>query len=257
MPKVVILVPCQLFLFHPQTILHTMSDYSHPSSLPITSWAEDDRPREKMLTKGRQALSDAELLAILLGSGTKNESAVAVAQKILSASANNLHQLAQLTIQELMQFKGVGIAKAITIAAALELGRRRQAASILEKPLIQSSQDAFKLLYPYVADLNHEEFWVLFLNKRNKVLAHEKISAGGTDSTIVDLKILFLKALQWKAQSLIICHNHPSGNLNPSPQDIDLTKKIKEACKILGFNLLDHIIIANDTYYSFTDVGSI
>ncbi len=233
-----------------------MSDYSS-SSLPITSWAEDDRPREKMLTKGRQALSDAELLAILLGSGTKRESAVALAQRILAQSGNNLHQLAQLSIQELMQFKGIGVAKAITITAALELGRRRQAATVLQKPSITSSQEAFRFLYPFLADLIHEEFWVLFLNKTNKIITHEKISSGGTDSTIVDLKILFRKALHWKAHHIIVCHNHPSGNVKPSPQDIELTKKIKEASNLIGIQLLDHIIIANDTFYSFADEGTL
>lgn len=226
-----------------------------PSTLPITAWAEDDRPREKLQNKGRQSLSDAELLAILLGSGSRNESAVALAQRILSSVGNNLNELGKRSLAELMKFKGIGEAKAITIAAALELGRRRQVSGVLDRPVITSSSDAYQAIGPILTDLPHEEFWMLLLNKGNKVIGREKMSTGGTDATIVDAKIVFRKAIEGLATAIIVCHNHPSGNLRPSQSDLDLTRKLKEAGDIIGLKVLDHLIVSDGGYYSFADEG--
>jgi DNA repair protein RadC len=232
-----------------------MENYFPPSSLPITSWAEDDRPREKLQTKGRQSLSDAELLAILLGSGSRNESAVALAQRILGSVSNNLNELGKQSLSELQKFKGIGEAKAITIAAALELGRRRQASDFLERPVITCSRDAWQVAAPLLADLPHEEFWLLLLNKSNKVVAKEKMSTGGSDATVVDVKMVLRKAIEGKAVSLVVCHNHPSGNLRPSPADVDSTKKLKQAGDVVGVAMLDHVIVADGGYFSFADEG--
>ena len=234
-----------------------MENYPPPNSLPITAWSEDDRPREKLLNKGRQALSDAELLAIVIGSGSRAESAVSLAKRILASASNNLNELGRVSLAELMKFKGIGEAKAISIAAALELGRRRHASLNLEKPQVRSSKDAFHALYPLVSDLPHEEFWVLLLNKANKIIGSEKISAGGTDATLVDAKVLFRKAIEGQAVSIILCHNHPSGNLKPSQADVDLTKKLKQGGEIVGVQVLDHLIIADGKYYSFADEGTL
>ncbi len=226
-----------------------------PSNIPIKSWAEEDRPREKLLLKGRHALSDAELLAILLGSGSTRESAVTLAQRILQSVENDLDALGRLALSDLMKFRGVGQAKAVTIAAALELGRRRQLGDVREKPLIRNSTDAFRLLAPLLADLPHEEFWMLFLNRANRVLARERLSIGGQSGTIVDAKILFRKALEHHAAAVILCHNHPSGNLQPSPADIQLTKKLLQAGKTLDIAVLDHLIVAGKKCFSFADEG--
>jgi DNA repair protein RadC len=231
-----------------------MESYN-PANLPITSWAEDDRPREKLLTKGRHTLSDAELIAILLGSGSRNESAVALAQRVLNSVGNNLNELGKRSLAELMKFKGIGEAKAITIAAALELGRRRQASGFLERPEVKSSRDAYLLLAPLINDLSHEEFWMLLLNKACKVLSTEKMSSGGTDATVVDARIVFRKAIEGQATSILVCHNHPSGSLRPSPADVDLTRKLKSAGELLGISLTDHLIIAEAGYFSFADEG--
>ena len=226
-----------------------------PSSLPITAWAEDDRPREKLQSKGRQSLSDAELLAILLGSGSRNESAVALAQRILGTVSNNLNELGKCSLAELMKFKGIGEAKAITIAAAMELGRRRQASGFLERPIITCSRDAYLVVAPMLMDLPHEEFWLLLLSKRNKVMGREKMSTGGQDATVVDVKMVFRKAIEGSAASIVVCHNHPSGSLRPSPVDIDLTKKLKSAGDIIGLPVLDHLIVADGGFFSFADEG--
>ncbi len=226
-----------------------------PSNLPITSWAEDDRPREKLLLKGRQSLSDAELLAILLGSGSKNESAVSLAQRILAEVGNSLNELGKRNLSELMKFKGIGEAKAITILAAMELGRRRQSSDSLVRPVIGSSRDAFECAAPLLMDLPHEEFWMLLLSKSNKVISKEKMSSGGMDATIVDMKMVFAKAIEKKAVSIICCHNHPSGNTRPSQADIELTKKLKSGGEILGIAVLDHLIVADNNYFSFADEG--
>ncbi len=231
-----------------------MKNYN-PDSLPITAWSEDDRPREKLQNLGRHVLSDAELLAILLGSGSRNESAVALAKRILLSVDNNLNQLGKQTLADLMKFKGVGEAKAITIAAATELGRRRQSSDFVERPVITCSRDAYLAIAPSLMDKPHEEFWMLLLNKANKVIGKIQMSSGGTDATIVDVKILFRKAIEGQAVSIVVCHNHPSGRLRPSQADLDLTKKIEESGKLIGIALLDHLIIGDGGYYSFADEG--
>ncbi len=222
----------------------------------ITAWAEEDRPREKMQLKGRQSLSDAELIAILIGSGTVGESAVGVAQRILASVDNNLHELGKRTVKELQRFKGVGEAKAITIAAALELGRRRQLSDLRERPRINSSRDAFNAIAPLLNDLHHEEFWLLMLNKANEVFSRERLSAGGMSGTVVDVKQVLKTALDARAAAFIAIHNHPSGNLQPSQADIELTKKLAQAGRLLDMPLLDHLIVSERGYYSFADEGT-
>lgn len=224
-------------------------------SLAITSWAEEDRPREKMLLKGKHSLSDAELLAILIGSGTVGESAVALAQRILAASDNNLHELGKRSLRELEKFKGIGEAKAITIAAALELGRRRQLSDLRERPRVTCSRDAFNAIAPLLTDLHHEEFWLLLLNKANEVFARERLSTGGMAGTVVDLKIVFKTAIESRASGIIAVHNHPSGSLKPSQADIDLTKRIRQAGALLDLPLLDHLIVSERGFFSFADEG--
>ncbi len=223
----------------------------------INAWAEEDRPREKMLLKGYQSLSDAELIAILLGSGSVGVSAVSLAQEILASVENNLHELGKRSIKELQRFKGIGEAKAIGIAAALELGRRRQISDLRERPRVASSRDAFKVIAPLLTDLHHEEFWLLLLNKASEVVAREKLSTGGSAGTVADVKIAFKTALDARASAIIAVHNHPSGNLKPSDADMDLTRKMKEAGKILDLPLLDHLIVSERGYYSFADEGAI
>ena len=226
-------------------------------TLSIKTWAEDDRPREKLLKKGKQWLSDAELLAILIGSGSREETAVGLSQRILNAMENNLHELGKCSVQQLQKFKGIGEAKALTITAALELGRRRQLMSIKDRPQVKSSKDAFNVLAPLLVDLGREEFWILLLNRANKVLSREQISSGGVSGTVVDAKVVFQKSIEGQASSLILCHNHPSGNLQPSQADIDLTRKLKKAGEMLDISILDHLIIAETGFYSFADEGII
>jgi DNA repair protein RadC len=221
----------------------------------IKSWAEEDRPREKMCLKGERHLTDAELLAILLGSGSREESAVALAQRILNIANHNLHDLARIGIKELMKFKGVGEVKAITIMAALELGRRRQLSDLREKPQLRSSRDAYDAIAPLLMDLPHEEFWILLLNRANLIIDRQAISSGGVSGTVVDAKMVFKKALEALASSVILCHNHPSGNLKPSQADLDLTKKLRKAGETLDIGVLDHLIISGNSYYSFSDEG--
>lgn len=223
--------------------------------LNIKSWSPEDRPREKLLLKGNQALSDAELIAILIGSGTPKLSAVELSKKILQQSDNNLNNLARLGVKDLMKIKGIGEAKAITIVAALELGRRRKESDPEEKPKISSSRDAFDLLKSDLMDLPKEEFWVLCLNRANRLMKKKRVSEGGVSGTVADPKIIFKLALDELASGIIVAHNHPSGNLQPSQNDIDLTKKLKEAGKFLEISLLDHVIVANQKYLSFADEG--
>lgn len=231
------------------------SDNVFAQNLPITSWAEDDRPREKLLAKGKHALSDAELLAIILGSGSRNETAVQLAQRLLLSVNNNLNDLARLSLADLMRFKGIGEAKAISVAAALEIGRRRKSEDMPRKNKISDSRTAFELLYEKLADLSHEEFWVLFLNRANVVLSIRQISSGGMSGTVVDAKIVFRMALEEKASAIILAHNHPSGNLKPSNEDIQLTRKLKDAGKVMDVSVLDHLILGNNAYFSFADEG--
>lgn len=222
---------------------------------PIPQWAEDDRPREKFLLKGKAALSDAELLAILLGSGSRNESAVQLAQRILSQSQQNLNELGKRTVVQLMEFKGIGEAKAITIAAALELGRRRRQEEVQERFKISSSKSVFELMQPIIGELPHEEFWVLFLNNSNKILHKELMSKGGMTGTIVDIRLIFKSALEYKATSLILTHNHPSGKLQASDADKEITQRLKVAGQQLDILVLDHVIITETGYLSFADEG--
>ncbi len=223
--------------------------------LSIKSWALDDRPREKLVLKGKSILSDAELIAILIGSGNRNESAVALSKRILKSVDGNINALAKLSVDKLMQFKGIGEAKAITIITALELGKRRQLEIALEKPKITSSKDVFNLMQPVIGDIEHEEFWVLFLNNSNKVLAKTQVSKGGLTATIVDVRVLFKRALELVSVGIIVCHNHPSGKLQPSNADKQLTQKIKLAGNTLDIKLLDHLIITEKAYFSFADEG--
>ncbi len=232
-----------------------MEEYQKAS---IRQWAIEDRPREKLIHKGIAALSDAELLAILIGSGSRKESAVDLSRKILMDVRNNLNELGKSTIESLQKkYLGVGQAKAITIVAALELGRRRQQSSPVERPQIKKSKDVFALMHPILADLPHEEFWVLILNQANRVLSKFNISKGGISGTVIDVRLIMEKALYQHASSIILCHNHPSGNKRPSQPDISVTKKLSEAGKILDIHVLDHVIIAENHYFSFADEGLI
>ncbi len=221
----------------------------------ITAWAEEDRPREKMILKGRQALSDAELLAILIGSGTTGLSAVALAQQILQSVDGDLNDLGKCSLPDLQKFPGIGEAKAVTIAAALELGRRRQLSDLRERPRVTHSRDAFQAIAPLLTDLQHEEFWLLLLNKANEIFARERLSSGGMSGTVVDLKMVLKAALQAKAAAFIAVHNHPSGNLQPSQADIDLTRRLKQSGHLIDLPLLDHLIISERGYFSFADEG--
>ncbi len=226
---------------------------SHEQYLSIKQWAEQDRPREKLLLKGKSALSDAELIGILIGSGSRTLSAVELSKLILAAVDNDLNKLAKLTVSELQKFKGIGEAKAISIVSALELGRRRKPEQSMLKPKIASSHDAYHLLKPDLLDLKHEEFWVIMLNRANQVIKKEPISAGGVSGTVVDPKIIFKKALDQLASSIIVAHNHPSGNLKPSKADISITTKLIQAGKALEIPVLDHIIFSDEGFYSFAD----
>ena len=225
--------------------------------LQIPQWAEDDRPREKLLLKGRSSLSDAELLAILLGTGTKALSAVDLAKQILQQADQNLHNLARLSITDLTRIKGIGKAKAISIVSALELGRRRKETHPSAKPRITCSADAVDVIKPDLLDLDHEEFWIIILNRANYVLKKIQISRGGISGTVADPKLIFKSALEQSGSSIILIHNHPSGNLQPSQADISLTKNLKEAGKFMEIPVLDHIIVSDNCYFSFADEGLI
>jgi DNA repair protein RadC len=224
-------------------------------SLSIRNWAVEDRPREKMLSAGTQSLSDAELIAILIGSGTKNNSAVDLARQILHMAGNNLDKLGKYSVSDLRKLKGIGQARAVSIVAALELGRRRKLSGSPEDIKITGSSEVFALMYPILSDLSYEEFWVLFLNRSNRVIHKNKISQGGITGTVTDIRLILKKALDHLATSLIICHNHPSGNLQPSEADITITRKLKESSALMDISLLDHIIIAGKSYFSFADEG--
>ena len=225
------------------------------NSISIKNWSEDDRPREKLMLKGKSVLSDAELIAILIGSGSKNESAVELSKKILASVGNNLNELGKLNLSQLCNFKGIGEAKAVTIIAAMELARRRRSEEVLELTKITSSKIIFEIMQPIIGELPHEEFWVLYLNNANKVIAKNQLSKGGMTGTVVDVRIIFKSALESGAVGILLCHNHPSGNLKPSEADIEITKKVKTAGKSLDINVLDHLIITQNGYYSFADEG--
>lgn len=228
-----------------------MSDKS--TSFSIKNWSQDDQPREKLLYKGKVALSDAELVAILIGSGNRQESAVALCKRILASTDNNLSQLGKLTIKQLMEFKGIGEAKAITIIAALELGRRRRGGEALERKKITSSKFVFELMQPIIGELPHEEFWIIYLNNSNKVIHKSQLSKGGITGTLVDTRLVLKTALEVGAVGLILTHNHPSGTLKPSQADKDVTLKLKLAAQSLDIKVLDHLIITEQSYFSFAD----
>lgn len=221
----------------------------------IKSWAETDQPREKLLLRGKESLTDAELIAILIGSGNRELTAVALSQQILKSASNNLHELGRKELSEFMTFKGIGEAKAITIAAALELGRRRQMTDPILKPRVTSSRIAYNLIAPILNDINHEEFWILLLNHGGKLIKRLKISSGGVSQTLVDPKLIFKKALDCLASKIILVHNHPSGSLKPSYHDINVTKKLKNGGKLLDIIIDDHIIVSENGYFSFLDEG--
>lgn len=223
--------------------------------MKITDWAEEDRPREKLLQKGTASLSDAELLAILISSGTKDKSAVDLGRELLQLANNNLNNLGKLAIGDLKKLNGIGPARAVTIAAALELGRRRKLADAENVIQIKCSKDVADIFQPLLADLQYEEFWILFLNRSNKVINRMKLSQGGISGTVTDVRLVMKKAVEYLASGIIVCHNHPSGNLNPSESDSKITQKIKEAGNLMDIQLLDHLILSEKDYYSFADNG--
>lgn len=223
------------------------------NSFSIKNWSQDDQPREKLRDKGRTALSDAELIAILIGSGNRQESAVALCKRIFASVDNNLSALGKLSIAQLMEFKGIGEAKAITIAAALELGRRRRLEDTLQLDKVTSSQSVFSIMQPIIGELPHEEFWILYLNNSNKIIQKNQLSKGGITGTLVDVRLVLKTALEVGAVALILCHNHPSGTLIPSASDKSLTKKLKDAALSLDIKILDHLIVTEKAYFSFAD----
>lgn len=231
-----------------------MSDYK---KLSIKDWAVEDRPREKLLSKGINSLTNAELIAILIGSGNRNETAVELSKRILDNVENNLNTLGKQSVKDLQKEKGIGEAKAISIMAALELGRRRKTADILKKPKVTSSNDVFEIFEPLLGDLPHEEFWILLLNRANKIIDKFKISQGGIAGTVIDVKLILKQAIDKLASSIILCHNHPSGNIHPSNSDTDITKKLKDAGQLMDIAVLDHIIVTDKKYYSFADEGNL
>ena len=223
------------------------------TSLSMKNWNQDDQPREKLRDKGSAALSYAELVAILIGSGSKNESALSLCKRILASVDNNLNQLGKLSLQQLMEFKGIGEAKAISIAAAMELGRRRRSEEALVKKKINSSISVFELMQPILGELSHEEFWIIYLNNSNKVIQKNQLSKGGITGTLVDVRLVLKEALQINATGLILVHNHPSGTLKPSEADKQLTQKLKIAAGSMDIKVLDHLIITEKAYFSFAD----
>lgn len=230
-----------------------MADFSN--SMSIKSWSQDDQPREKLRDKGRNSLSNAELVAILIGSGSKNESAVDLSKRILSSVDNNLISLGKLSLKQLMKFKGIGEAKAITIAAALEMGRRRGVEGEIVLDKIESSKSVFRIMQPLIGDLGHEEFWIIYLNNSNKVLRKQQLSRGGMTGTLVDVRIVMKQALEEGATSIILAHNHPSGTLRASQADKSITQKMMAAGELLDVKVLDHLIVTEHAYFSFADEG--
>jgi len=226
-------------------------------SFSIKAWAEEDRPREKLLLKSKAALSDAELVAILIGSGSREQTAVQLAQKILQSVNNDLQVLATLNVSDLKKFKGIGEAKAVSIVAALEIGNRKLAQTSNKKEIFTDSKAVARLIQPLLADLPHEEFWVILLNRSNRLILKQRVSIGGVAGTVADIKIILKLALDHLASSIIVCHNHPSGNLKPSEADVRLTKKLKEAASLMDVLVADHLIVSHQGYYSFADSGII
>lgn len=229
-----------------------MSDYK---KLNIKEWAVEDRPREKLLSNGSRSLSDAELIAILIGSGNLNETAVELSRRILTSANNNLNELGRKSIDSLKAFNGIGEAKAITIVAAMELGRRRKDAEVFDKQKITGSKDAADFFQPLLGDLNHEEFWIMLLDRGNKIIDSFMISQGGISGTVIDVRIIMKPAIEKLASAIILCHNHPSGTMQASDADLKITRKISDAAKLMDISVLDHIIIGQNTYLSFADEG--
>lgn len=223
--------------------------------LNIKSLAEEDRPREKLVSLGRQNLSDAELLAIILGSGNKNETAVQLAQRILNEYQNNINLVAKLSLNDLKKFKGIGLVKAINIAASFEFGRRRIDSEIIERFKITSSKQAYQIFKKNLSDLSHEEFWILILNRANELIKKENLSKGGISGTVVDIRLICKSVIENNASGIVIAHNHPSGQLNPSIQDKEITAKLKTALQLFDVSLIDHLIIGDQNYFSFADNG--
>ena len=224
-----------------------------PTSFSIKNWSQDDQPREKLRDKGKGTLSDAELIAILIGSGNREESAVALCKRIFASVDHNLNALGKLSIAQLMEFKGIGEAKAISIVAALELGKRRRLEEAIQLDKVSSSRSVFNVMQPILGDLPHEEFWILYLNNSNKIIHKNQLSKGGITGTLVDVRLVLKNALEVGAVALILCHNHPSGTLKPSEADKNITQKLKVAAQSLDISVLDHLIITESAYYSFAD----
>jgi DNA repair protein RadC len=229
-----------------------MSEYK---KLNIKEWAAEDRPREKLIANGPRAMSDAELIAILIGSGNTGETAVELSRRILSSVNNNLNELGRKGIDYLRTFNGIGEAKAITIMAAIELGKRRREENALQRDRISNSNDAAEYFRPVVGDLEFEEFWIMFLDRGNNILGRHQVSKGGISGTVIDVRLIMKEALSKQSSSIILCHNHPSGNLSPSDADLKITWKIRDAGEIMDIKVLDHVIIAGQKYYSFADEG--
>ncbi len=223
--------------------------------LSIKNWSEEDQPREKLMSKGRQVLSDAELIAILIGSGNREESAIELSKRILKESQNNLNELAKFSLSDLLKFKGIGEAKAISILAALELGRRRKSEKLIDKVRVNSSKQAYEYIKAVLTDLPHEEFWIIILNRANKIICKQLIGRGGVSQTTADVKVIFKLAIDKLASAIILAHNHPSGNLSPSQSDLNLTKKVVEGAQLLDIKVLDHLIVGDGEYVSFNDKG--
>ena len=223
--------------------------------LSIKNWSEEDQPREKLMSKGRQVLSDAELIAILIGSGNREESAIELSKRILKESQNNLNKLAKFSLSDLLKFKGIGEAKAISILAALELGRRRKSEKLIDKVRVNSSKQAYEYIKAVLTDLPHEEFWIIILNRANKIICKQLIGRGGVSQTTADVKVIFKLAIDKLASAIILAHNHPSGNLSPSQSDLNLTKKVVEGAQLLDIKVLDHLIVGDGEYVSFNDKG--
>jgi DNA repair protein RadC len=226
------------------------------TNLTIKQWASEDRPREKLLTKGISTLSNAELIAILLSTGTKSMSAVDLAKHILSTVNNSLYKLGKLSVADLTKIDGIGDAKAISIIAAFELGRRRKESS-LKTVQIKNSKSVYDIFQPVLSDLSYEEFWVLYLNRANKIIGKERISSGGTAGTVIDVKIIIKHGIDKLSSSIILIHNHPSGNVQPSDNDKEITQKISSASKLMDITTLDHIIVGYNSYFSFADEGEL
>jgi DNA repair protein RadC len=221
----------------------------------IKTWAEDDRPREKLIQKGTAALSDTELLAILIGSGTGTVSAVDLAKNILAAADNNLNELGKFTLSDLQKHKGIGQAKSVTIVAALEIGRRRKASQVLQRRFVNSSKDVFEIFGNHLGDLRYEEFWALYLDRKNSIVKKAQIGVGGIDSTVSDIRKMMKIGLETNAGSMIVCHNHPSGNVQPGQADVNLTNRLRKAGKLMDIPLVDHLIVSSVGYFSFADEG--